>query len=560
MPRTYKALVQSAVIAMVVAACAEYPPLTPHTASEGAPLMSLSSQQPTLFKNAARYADQLGTMPALSSARSGAVTLSARALLNTDGSVTLVVTTGDIDSEIAPGVLAHVQVKLSDPQGREKRTLNFHDYPTGRAEIPLPTGARGSKIHVMAVVRGITRSAEVVEAEVETFVKMYPDLQVGSFNAPLEAVVNTPVSIEAVVTETNGDYPASADCVLFEDGAEISRASGIWVNAGRSVTCAFLPKFKHPGKKQLKVSVLGVVPGDWDDSNNSMSTDITVLDPRPVNEFNWNGQVTGRSNIRGIERSEGFWELPDYEQRMDWSYFKEYLGEGWRDANVDGRRSGAVIGPLSATYKDRIDQTVLNDGAFQPTTDSRISFEGDQFHPDFGMVHVKQACSSLTRTVPVNTQRGPVFAQVARLNVCSNIYSGPPGAETLSETFFSYTANAGDVTYYANDYSLYVAPGFQDAYSFNGNVAYSFGTPSVGSEYVFEITVTGAEGTTMTASGTIPLTYQEQLEVIPWQCTEYISASYSERSCSETNLSYTGFGGSASGSVGTSSALRASRH
>jgi hypothetical protein len=332
------------------------------------------------------------------------------------------------------------------------------------------------------------------------------------------------------------------------------------VNAGRSVTCAFLPKFQHPGTKQLTVRVMSVIPGDWDDSNNSKSTEITVVDPRPVNEFNWNGQVTGRSNIRGIERSEGFWELPDYEQRMEWSYFKEYLGEGWRDANVDGRRSGAVSGPLSATYKDRIDQTVLNDGAFQPTTDSRTSFEGDQFHPDFGMVHVKQACSSLTRTVSVNTQRGPVFAQVARLLVCSNVYSGPPGAEALSETFFSYTANAGDVTYYANDYSLYVAPGFQDAYSFNGNVAYSFGTPIIGSEYAFEITVTGVDGASLTASGSIPLVSQEQLEVIPWQCTEFISASYSERSCSETNLSYTAFGGSASGSVAAPPALRASRH
>ena len=552
--RNYGALLQSAALLMVIVGCADYPSMTPQSNVVAEPLMAVSANQPTLFKNSTPYSDQLGTTLAISSARSDAVTLSARALLNSNGTVTLIVTTGDLESQNAPGILEHVQVKLSDPNGNEKRTLNFFNYPSGRAEIQLPTGLRGANIHVQANVSGITQAMQVVE--VSTSVRLLPDLALGSISAPDEVLVNTPINVSAVVMEKNGDYPARGDCVLFEDGAEISRASAIWVNAGRSVTCAFLPKFLTTGTKQISVAIMGIIPGDWNASNNSLFKWITVVDPRPLNEFNWQGTVNGRANIRGIERSEGFWELPAYEMRSEWSYFKEYLGEGWRDANVDGRRPGALVGPLTSTFKDRIDQTMLNDGAFDPVNDERTTAEGDQFNPQFGMVHFRQSCSQLTRAVDVEGQRGPLNAVVARLLVCSNVYSGPPGAETLSETFFQYSAYAGDVTYYANDYSIYIAPGYKDAYSFNANVAYSFGTPIAGSEYGFEISVSGSDGTTVNASGSIPLTMENKAEQIPWQCTEYSGGGYAERSCSETNLTYTKFGGRTIGRIETPTAMR----
>ena len=552
--RMFRALVPSAVVVALAGACADYPSMTPQSNVVPEPLMAVSSRQPTLFRNSRPYAEQLGTAIAVSSARSGEVTLSARALLNPDGTITLVVTTGDLESLHAPGVLEHVQVKLSDPNGNEKRTLNYHNFSGGRAEIQLPTGTRGSNIHVQANVSGITAAMQVVE--VSTSVRLVPDLAVGSINAPDEVLVNTPVNVSATVMEKNGDYPARADCVLFEDGAEISRASAIWVNAGRSVTCAFMPRFVTTGTKQLSVSVMSITPGDWNLSNNSLFKWITVVDPRPRNEFNWQGMVNGRANIRGVERSEGFWEIPEFQMRSEWSYFKEYLGEGWRDANVDGRRPGALVGPLSSTFKDRIDNFQLNDGAFDPVGDERTTSEGDQFNPQFGTVHFKQHCSQLTRSVDVQAQQGMINAVVARLLVCSNVYTGAPGAETLSETFFQYSAYAGDVTYYANDYSLYVAPGYKDAYSFNANVAYSFGTPIAGSEYGFEITVIGADGASVTASGAIPLAMEDKVELIPWQCTEFSGGGYAERSCAETNLTYSKFGGRTIGRIETPTAMR----
>lgn len=554
--RTYLALVQSAGVTMLVLGCADYAPTTPSAgARESTMLMSVSDNPPALYRNVAKYSELGSSMASVrveasvqpdAPAQSGGVTLTARAMANHDGTVTLVVTTGDIDSPLAPGTLTHVQIKLSDPNGNEKQTLNFDDIEGGRAEFILP-GVRGSTIEVKANVKGIGNGTEVVRV-VATIMRL-PDLMVASASAPEEAAPNTPVNISGVVMEKNGDVGARADCVLFEDGAEISRASGIWVAAGRSVSCAFLPKFKTVGTKVLTVSVLGVTPSDWDASNNSASTSITVVDPRPLNDFVWTGRVAGRANIRGVERSEGFWEMPAYEIGGEWSYLKEYSGEGWRDATVDGRRAGGLSGPLSATYKDRIDATLLNDGAFDPARDRRSTYEADQrvmLGNQPVTVHLKQACSSLTRTVQVTGQQGPMLATVARLLVCSNVYSGAVGAGSLSETWFSYSAYAGDVTYYASDYSVYVSPGYKDTYSFNGNVNYSFGTMASGSEYVFEVGVTGADGS-MLASGIIPLTAEEKSEVKPFECVEVTSDGYFERSCSETNLTYTKFGGSASG-------------
>jgi hypothetical protein len=543
--RMYRALFQSAVLTTTVLGCTDQKPTTPQASEPEVVLMSVSDKQPALFKNVARYSE-IGSSMAMSAVQAGDVTVSVRALLGSDGRVTLVVTTGHIDAEDAPGTIEHLQVKLLDPNGNEKRTLNYDDIDGGRAEIILPTGVRGGTIFVHANVKGIGNGTDVVK--VETTIKLLPDLAIGSFNTPEEALRNAPVNISAVVTEKNGDFGARGDCVLFEDGVEISRATGIWVDAGRSVTCAFLPRFATAGTKKLTVSILGCNPTDWDATNNSVSLPITIVDPRALNDFVWSGRVSGRANIRGIERSEGFWELPAYEQRAEWSFYKEYQGEGWRDANVDGRRPSGLSGPLTATYKDRIDATVLNDGAFDPTKDRRTTFEADQNNSLYGKVHLKQACSSLTRTVTVTGPRGNIPATVARLLVCSNVYSGAPGAEKLSETWFSYSAYAGDVTYYANDYSLYVSPGYKDAYTFNGNIDYTFGTIATGSEYAFEVKVTGVDGS-LTSSGIIPLTAEEKSEVTPFQCTEYSGNGYSERSCTEKNLTYTKFGGTAKGVI-----------
>jgi hypothetical protein len=93
-----------------------------------------------------------------------------------------------------------------------------------------------------------------------------------------------------------------------------------------------------------------------------------------------------------------------------------------------------------------------------------------------------------------------------------------------------------------------VSPGYKDAYTFNGNIDYTFGTIATGSEYAFEVKVTGVDGS-LTSSGIIPLTAEEKSEVTPFQCTEYSGNGYSERSCTEKNLTYTKFGGTAKGVI-----------
>src|SRR5687768_18494505 len=100
--RMYRALFQSAVLTTTVLGCTDQKPTTPQANEPEVVLMSVSDKQPALFKNVAKYSE-IGSGMAMSAVQAGDVTLSIRALLGSDGRVTLVVTTGHIDAEDAPG-------------------------------------------------------------------------------------------------------------------------------------------------------------------------------------------------------------------------------------------------------------------------------------------------------------------------------------------------------------------------------------------------------------------------------------------------------------------------
>jgi hypothetical protein len=131
---------------------------------------------------------------------------------------------------------------------------------------------------VQANVSGIdARRTDVVT--VTAAAALRPDITVASVAGIAQAVPHSEVTFVATVSELNGDVGARSNCVLSIDGTAIDQADGIWVDAGGTVSCMFSVAFDAPGAYAVAVSAAGINPGDWDTSNNSAFTSITIVRP-----------------------------------------------------------------------------------------------------------------------------------------------------------------------------------------------------------------------------------------------------------------------------------------
>ncbi len=233
--------------------------------------------RPTLKPNSQKYQDN-GLKNA--TGRSGVASLTGRALLDKDGNTFLELTTGDLENtSAAPGKISKVQLKLLRRNGATVYE-NYTNLEVGGYFTQNLTNLFDRQpLQVTASVRGIdpTRT-DVVTIKEE--VKLRPDLEAVRLSAPAQAPVKTAVHVNAVVAENNGDVGARADCVLYVDGAPVDQTHGIWVDAGDRVSCAFMVNFTSGGTKRLEVRLANVNPGDYDTSNNSVSTSIEVTSPQ----------------------------------------------------------------------------------------------------------------------------------------------------------------------------------------------------------------------------------------------------------------------------------------
>ncbi|MEQ9308150.1 MAG: hypothetical protein RLN90_01770 [Balneolaceae bacterium] len=250
-----------------------------------------------LNPNSRRYADN--SMPS-ASGRDGKVIVTSRALIDSEGNVDLEVTTGELDSdENAPGTITKLQVKaltLGNPDKKNSIwTKNFNKLRNGGYFSTSYTGLeRGQEIYVHANVKGIIRGTAVTFMN-ET-IKARPDITVTTIDSELEVFTNTPVTIIAGLAELNGDLGAATSCVLYIDGIESDRINNAWVNAGDVVGCQFTTSFSEAGDKNIVIAAEDVIPGDFDSSNNSSFTTITVTEPSTgfgPNSFSWSANING---------------------------------------------------------------------------------------------------------------------------------------------------------------------------------------------------------------------------------------------------------------------------
>ncbi len=238
--------------------------------------------------NSEKYRDS-GFHPA--TGRSGTAVVSTRALIDKSGTTDVEVTTGAFDGEapLAPHTLVSAQVKAFGPSGRLAFTDNHNGLSgEGTASFAYTTLPHGTPLQVQTLAHDSDAARTDVVTVADT-VHLRPDLVASHLEAPASAPIGAPVNLLAFILERNGEVGARADCVLYADGGStpVDRADGIWVDAGGTVTCAMTHTFTEAGTHSLEVRVESVRPADFDDTNNSVTTSISVVAPSDFQAYSF---------------------------------------------------------------------------------------------------------------------------------------------------------------------------------------------------------------------------------------------------------------------------------
>ncbi len=440
--------------------------------------------------------------------RSGAATLTARALLGKNGDTYFEVTTGQLDngSTTAPGNLDKVQEKELERGGTVINTSNFNKLSNGGYwTYQIKALTRGDMVQVQANVSGIDPTRTDVVTVRDT-VKLRPDLVAAELSAPNSAPLRAPVEIAATVFESNGDVGARADCVLYVDGAEADRARGIWVDAGDQVTCAFTKVFDAVGTRQLKVVVEGVVPGDWDTQNNQVTGSIEIRSDVPQ-DFNYYAYA---DDVDYQHRYTASWS---YRYTNPTGYLQLFQGtstyqseEGgrWQSSWHHGWMGREVPFPLqSLTVEHASNGTTLATQTFNSSPDGSPGIPAQWGYEDADPTNgYRYFCANQY----VDGDGGRVFAQL-----CSGAYQRDGTWSGWSQVY--HTRWAGRVTYLSK-YFFQAHYEYADGTSADGIYYYwnnarqdvsGLPLPTLGPTYTMRLAVTGGDGATYQSTAEVPL-------------------------------------------------------
>lgn len=530
--------------ALVASACVDN--TAPHATKAPAQLRldvsSAARRGPTRFANRIKYRDK-GKKNARGFA--GAASLEVRALLGMDGRTTLDVATGTIDNPDASRLLNKIQLKQYAPNGTLQTTANYKDLSSSTYQTTLVGRVRGSKLGVQGTVTDVAGKVSNVVSVTET-VKLRPDISVDRIIAPARARTQTPVEISALISENNGDVGARADCVLAVDGVDVSRANGIWVDAGRSVSCVFNHIFATAGAVQLAVRAISVNPGDWNTANNTATQSITIYVP---NDVAWFGSYVAIRDWAGTRLMEGYEIEADNGFRIDYRQLQDLRRYDTWSVNIGGSIP-RMTGPLTFSLHDEIDGKLLTDFPYDPASATSFQFGGTYEDPDLGTVTVSGECMDQQRLVQIVYEGVAVNVSPAFVRICSQTQSNAAGViPERSTTDFNYGTNAGDVSYYTEDYRKFDdGPDFNNdyEYSFNGDVDYTYGNLTFGTDYSFVFTMFGANETKI-ASGAIHNTTFQNIVSDPYRCDDFDIGIFFGRQCQSGEYRQTTTSGNAQG-------------
>ena len=253
------------------------------------------------FSNSQKYKDA-GAKPA--HGRAGTATMEVLALLAKDGTTEVDASTGSLELGTTDGIFRALFLKLSS-RGRVKRFVSYNDLSSGTWTKTFPSLRHGDSVWLQGYITGVdAHRIDVVRTAAA--VKLRPDIAVQSVQGPAQSRPQQLVNFSATLSETNGDLGARANCVLSVNGAPVDSATGIWVDAGGVVSCAFAHTFSTAGTYAVQVAATNVSPSDWDSSNNSASTSITIVDPgQPIASGTISVQKMDRQWTRAYTQSGG---------------------------------------------------------------------------------------------------------------------------------------------------------------------------------------------------------------------------------------------------------------
>lgn len=351
--------------------------------------------------------------------RSGSATLSASAIIGSDGVTRLRVTSGSVHHPgRALGELAKVQVKVWTEDGEKILTQNFQrPTPGATVDLRFPGIPAGARFQVQANVRGIDgrRTDVVTVTETSRLAAAFST----TIHLPDQVVVGVPTIITATVREINGQMGGTTACVLFVDGREVDRVNDVWVDAGDQVSCAFTYTFGSAGDHDVRVGLQvdtsdpGLLPAPP-----SSSGVVKAADPNlpPV----WTASVLDRT-VQTEIRFDAAWWKPDGSRRE----YERNTGESPRSQtiNMTVNLDRATSFPVDA----RLALSSNVAGTFQSETWSGLNAGA----PDAN----GQACLSQS-----------LVAQGGIFTLCST------GSGADGRTTFGYTRFAGTVTYHSRGF------------------------------------------------------------------------------------------------------------
>ena len=425
--------------------------------------------------------------------RSGSATLSAQAILGSDGVTRLRVTSGSIRHPgEARGELAKVQVKVWSPDGEKILTENVQRPASGATvELRFPGIPPGARFQVQANVRGIDRNRTDVVTVTETG-RLGAAFRT-TIHLPDHVVVGVPTIITATVREINGQTGGTTACVLYVDGREVDRVNNVWVDAGDEVSCAFTYTFGSAGSHDVRVGLENdsADPGLLPPPPSSEGV-VNAQDPNPTPR--WTATVMDRT-VTTDSRFDISWWKPDGSHKE----YEQSTGESPRSQTVSltGILDRATTFPL-ASVQLALSSNVA--GTFQTASWSGLAAAA----PDVA----GQSCVSQT-----------VAEQGGLFTLCST------GTGFDGSTTYGYTRFAGTVTYHSRGFNrvwdnvagtltYWTWNDAPETYAGGGQMR------QLGTSVGIHLGITDGAGA-WEVNATVPLTsFARLLSEVPYTCTE----------------------------------------
>jgi hypothetical protein len=350
--------------------------------------------------------------------------------------------------------------------------------------------------------------------------------------------MSQPVNISANIVELNGDASATTTCVLEVDGNNVDQAKNVYVDAGGSVSCAFVYTFSDTGSHTIQVSAGNVLPADWDTSNNSASGAITI------------------TNIGTAQHAWAFFT------GSDMSFSNSYSNEVWFQGYIRQNESNYS----ATTLNSQSSNTVFSSAGCTGTTDAVLwqfpvtltyseTMDGT---PAYSFTNPGISGSTSSQSVvgwtvcntPVTsfTSQSANNFSVDHWNYffASQDYDAQ-GNPVYSQQIVNSMRNAGDVSYFSTGYQcLYwyfpTCDSPSDYYAWNISSGQTLGTViPLGNIWVPSMTTVDAAGNTFSGSLSVTLTTIHNTYDQPNPCYNYGPDSYgfAYQTCSSLTSTYT---------------------